>query len=325
MSPTDPGRAQPDVSVIVVNYNTAHLLHDMWSALSASQVGLTVEVIVVDNASRDASVKLLQTDPTFAAARLILNTVNVGFGRANNQALKYATGRYVLLLNTDAFVAADTLAKTVDRMNKHPRCGVIGVKLVGRDGTVQPSCRFFPTPWNLFLARSGLSRFFAKARMVDDATWEDGLSQECDWVPGCYLLTRKELIDKVGLFDPRYFLYYEEVDFCRRVKQAGWQTFYFADTTVIHLGGESAKTEAVLTAAGQQISTLQIESEVLYFRKNHGPSGLAALVGLGWLADFIQAVKRFSKGRPDSMGTAGHAVALTRILLKTAWGTAPTR
>ena len=326
LSSADPARPQPDVSVIVVNYNTAHLLHDMWSALSAARDGLALEVIVVDNASRDDSVKLLQTDPTFAAARLILNTVNVGFGRANNQAVKHATGRFVLLLNTDAFVSADTLTKTVARMDESPECGVIGVRLIGRDGAVQPGCRFFPTPWNLFLARSGLVRFFPKTRLVDDATWNDGKSQECDWVPGCYLLTRKALIDQVGLFDPRYFLYFEEVDFCRRVKLAGGRTVYFADTTVIHLGGESAKSDASLTAAGQQISVLQIESELLYFRKNHGRSGLLSLVLLSWLADLIQAFKHLVKGRPRSMGgSAGHAVTLAIILLQTAWGSAPTR
>jgi hypothetical protein len=325
LSPADCGHAQPDVSVIVVNYNTAHLLHDMGSALSAARAGLALEVIVVDNASRDGSVELLQTDPTFATARLIMNAVNVGFGRANNQAVEHATGRYVLLLNTDAFVSADTLAKTVARMDESPECGVIGVRLVGRDGAVQPSCRSFPTPWNLFLARSGLGRFFPKARMVDDVTWDDGKSQECDWVPGCYLLTRKALVDEVGLFDPRYFLYFEEVDFCRRVKLAGWRTVYLADTTVIHLGGESAKSDAALTTAGQQISVLQIESELLYFRKNHGRSGLFALVSLSWLADLIQAVKQFLRSRPEGRGTAGHAMALARILRRTAWGTAPTR
>ncbi len=323
--PAEPARAQPDVSVIVVNYNTAHLLRDMWSALAAARGGLSIEVIVVDNASRDDSVELLQTDPMFATARLILNKDNVGFGRANNQALAQAVGRYVLLLNTDAFVSADTLTKTVARMDESPECGVIGVKLVGRDGSVQPSCRSFPTPWNLFLARSGLSRLFTKTRMVDDATWDENRSQECDWVPGCYLLTRKTLLDRIGLFDPRYFLYFEEVDFCRRVRLAGWRIDYCADTTVIHLGGESAKSDAALTAVGRQISVLQIESELLYFRKNYGRSGLLALVCLSWLADFIQSVKQLVIDQPGQGTGSGHAVELARILRRTDWGTAPTR
>ncbi len=132
---------RPDVSVIVVNYNTAHLLHRMWDALQGSRGDLRLQIIVVDNASRDDSVAMLQSD--FGEAQLIVNKTNVGFGRANNQGLALATGRYVLLLNTDAFVAPDTLGKTVAYMDAHAECGVLGVRLVGSDGELQPSCRYF--------------------------------------------------------------------------------------------------------------------------------------------------------------------------------------
>ena len=325
--PSMPRSARPDVSVIVVNYNTAHLLRDMWAALMAAKADLSLEIIIVDNASRDDSVRLLQTDPQFAAVRLIVNAVNVGFGRANNQGLQFATGRYVLLLNTDAFVSADTLRKTVSHMDTHARCGVLGVRLVGRDGSLQPSCRYFPTPWNVFLWRSGLSRFFPSVRMVDDMNWDHTTSRDCDWMPGCYLLVRKEVIDAVGLFDPRYFLYSEEVDFCRRVKQAGWKSTYFAHTTVVHLGGESAKSDAVLTSAGQQISALQVESEMLYYRKHYGVAGLSVFVCLSWLADIIQAAKWLLKGR--SFGglrlIGDHAAAVASLLFRTGWGSSPTR
>ena len=319
--------AKPDISVIVVNYNTAHLLGDMWGALMASKQDLLLEVIIVDNASRDESVKKIQTDTRFSDVRLIVNTTNVGFGRANNQGMQFATGRYVLLLNTDAFVAIDTLSKTVGYMDSHPGSGVLGVRLVGRDGSLQPSCRYFPTPWNLFLWRSGLTRFFPRVRMVDDMAWDHASSRECDWMPGCYLLVRREVIDAVGLFDPRYFLYSEEVDFCRRTQQAGWELTFFGDTTVIHLGGESAKSDGVLTAAGQQISTLQIESELLYFRKHYGAIGLAGFVLLSWLADGVKVIKWLMK-RHTFHGlrtVTDHAAAVASLLVKTAWGTLPTR
>src|SRR5262245_39000116 len=144
----------PDISVVVVNYNTAHLLANFSTTLEASRGTLKLQVIVVDNASRDNSVDLLRAK--FPNVELIENETNVGFGRANNQALPLIRGRYVLLLNTDAFVAPDTLQKTIDFMEAHPGCGISGVKLVGHDGTLQPSCRYFPTPWNVFLARTGL-------------------------------------------------------------------------------------------------------------------------------------------------------------------------
>ena len=145
---------QPDVTVIVINYNTAHLLDQLFGALKAGRGRLRYQLIVVDNASRDDSVQILRAQ--YPCAELIENKVNVGFARANNQVLPLARGRYVLLLNTDAFVGSDTLQKTVDFMDAHPGYGVLGVKLVGRDGSLQPSCRYFPTPWNVFLASTGL-------------------------------------------------------------------------------------------------------------------------------------------------------------------------
>jgi len=122
----------PDISVVIVNYNTAHLLGELFATLEASRGALKRQVIVVDNASRDGSVDILRTK--FSNVELIENPTNVGFGRANNQALPWIRGRYVLLLNTDAFMAPDTLHTTVDFMNAHPRCGVLGVKLVAPDG-----------------------------------------------------------------------------------------------------------------------------------------------------------------------------------------------
>ena len=176
-------------------------------------------------------------------------------------------------------------------MDTHPKCGVLGVKLVGRDGSLQPSCRYDPTPWNLFLAGSGLNRLFPRSRLVDDMNWDHASERDCDWVPGCFYLVRHEVIEKVGLFDPRYFVYYEEVDHCRAVRQAGWSVMYYPFTQVTHLGGESAKADASLTRGGGQISVFQIESELLYFRKHQGLKGVLMSVLLVALADAIVAGK----------------------------------
>jgi hypothetical protein len=322
------GSSEPrpaDVSVVVVNFNTAHLLHEMWAALECARGDLRLQTIVVDNLSRDDSVAVLKRD--FPQAQLIVNTRNVGFGRANNQALPFITGRYVLLLNTDAFVAPDTLAKTVAYMDGHRDCGILGVRLAGRDGTLQPSCRYFPTPWNVFLARTGLKRFFPGQRMVDDMTWDHASTRECDWVPGCYYLVRRELIDQVGLFDPRYFLYYEEVDHCRVAKRAGWKVVFFAHTEVVHLGGESAKSESALTASGKQISALQIESELLYFRKHFGVFGVAASMLASSLADAILAFKQLLRKRDSRRFGAlwSHCAERWRLAARTRFGAHPTR
>jgi N-acetylglucosaminyl-diphospho-decaprenol L-rhamnosyltransferase len=315
----------PDVSVVVVNYNTGHLLARMFAALDAAKGSLGLEIAVVDNVSSDNSVEILES--RYPTVTLIKNSTNVGFGRANNQAIPHVHGRYVLLLNTDAFVACDTLAKTIAFMDDHPRCGVLGVKLVGEDGTLQPSCRYFPTPWNVFLRRTGLSRFFPRTRLVDDMSWDHASVRTCDWVPGCYYLVRSEIVRKLGLFDPRFFLYYEEIDHCRAVKQAGWEVIYYPYTEVVHIGGESAKSSNTITKIGRQISSLQIESELLYFRKYYGLIGLIAGVVLSISADLLSALngllRRFDlKGATSAFRNISTVV---RILGATGLAAHPTR
>ena len=314
-----------DVTAIVVNYNTKALLRPCLDALRASMGECSLQVVIIDNASRDSSPELLRAE--FADCDLIFNTTNVGFGRANNQALALARGRYLLLLNTDAFVAADTVTKTVRYLDEHPRCGLLGVRLEGRDGELQPSCRYFPTPWNEFLLGTGLDRWAKSPRMVDDMAWDHASVRACDWVPGCYYLIRHEVVRQVGLFDPRFFLYYEEVDHCRAVKAAGWEVVFYPHTTVVHIGGESAKSDAAITGSGRQISVLQLESGLLYYRKHHGLRGLAANVLLTTLGDAIMAVRWIRRRRTFEGVSAfwNHSATVWSLLRRTRWATRPTR
>jgi len=314
-----------DISVVVINYNTAHLFGEFFAALEAARGALKLQVIVVDNASRDGSVDILRTK--YPNVELIKNPTNVGFGRANNQALPLIRGRYVLLLNTDAFVAPDTLQKTVEFMDLNSHCGVLGVKLVGRDGVLQPSCRYFPTPWNVFLSRTDLGRFFPGTRLVDDMSWDHASIRECDWIPGCYYLVRRQVIERIGLFDPRYFLYYEEVDHCRRVRQAGWSVMYYPFTQVVHTGGESAATDGPLTHEGRQISALQIESEFLYFRKHYGLTGILTAAFLATLNDMVRAGMGLLRRRDMAPTVAAlrHAWSAIKLLVETRLASRATR
>jgi N-acetylglucosaminyl-diphospho-decaprenol L-rhamnosyltransferase len=324
ISPHDEYGERPDVTVVIVSYNTAHLLDRLFATLEAARGSLRLQIIVIDNASRDDSVTVLRT--RYPDIALIENSVNVGFGRANNQALPTARGRYVLLLNTDAFVSPDTLAKTVEYMDNNNQCGVLGVKLVGEDGALQPSCRYFPTPWNMFLSATGLFRMFPGTRLVDDMSWDHASLRECDWVPGCYYLVRAEVIERVGLFDPRYFLYYEEVDHCRTVRQAGWTVVYYPFTQVIHVGGESAGSETSLNA-DRQIPVLRIESELLYLRKHYGALGVLSATLLTALASVMTAFKELMRPRDAgrSRAQATYAWVMSKLLIKTRLATRPTR
>ena len=272
-----------------MSYNTAQMSVEALDSLFASQGDFALEVFLVDNASKDDSVQVIKK--AYPNITLIENKENVGFGRANNQVLDFAKGEYILLLNTDAFVQAETLQKTIQYMQIHPRCGVLGVKLLGRNGELQPSCRYFPTPFNLFAGRVGLHRLLPTIKMVDDTDWNSSLTQDCDWVPGCYYLVRKSVIEQVGLFDPLFFLYSEEVDHCYATKKAGWEVTYFADACVVHIGGESAKTDHAIGQKNRQINRLRLESELLYFRKNHGLMGLFTHIFLTHLADIYDLLK----------------------------------
>lgn len=287
------------VSVILVSYNTAAMTCQAIETLLQSQCPFELHLIVIDNASRDNSVQ--QIRQTFPQITLIENKANVGFGRANNQAIPLLKGDYVLLLNTDAFVAPDTLEKTVAFMQMRPEVGILGVRLVGRDGDLQPSCRYFPTVLNLFLQRAGLNRWFPSVKYVDDMRWDHATSRLCDWVPGCYYLIRKEVIEQVGLFDPRYFLYNEEVDHCKTAKNAGWQVIFYPETEVIHIGGESAKSDGAISQVSRQLVSLQVESELLYFRKHHGLLSVTTHLLLQIMANFILMLKSIVKLKPMSV------------------------
>ena len=294
-------------------------------SLFASQGDFTLQVFVVDNASKDDSVQVIKK--AYPNITLIENKQNVGFGRANNQVLDLAKGEYVLLLNTDAFVEADTIQKTAQYMQTHLHCGVLGVKLLGRDGDLQPSCRYFPTPFNLFASRVGLHRLLPNIKMVDDAHWDAAQTQNCDWVPGCYYMVRKSVIEQVDLFDPLYFLYSEEVDHCFAVKKAGWQVTYFADTSVVHIGGESAKTDNLIGQKNRQVNRLRLESELLYFRKNHGLLGMANHILLTHLADFYDLIKNVLrlKGWNSVVDAIKSSALIWQVLMQTQWATKSTR
>lgn len=322
LGPQDP---DIDLSVVVVNYNTCHLLDELFASIARATKGLSIQLIVVDNASTDMSVEHLKN--TAYPVELIFNQTNVGFGRANNQALPLVRGRHVLLLNTDAFVSEDTFSKTVAWMDEHPECGVLGVRLVGRDGALQPSCRYRPTAANIFLNKTGLSRWFPSVRAVDDMAWPHDAVRECDWVPGCYYLMRREVLSGVGLFDPRFFMYYEEVDHCVRVQQAGWKVVFYPFTSVVHIGGESAKSVAEISKAGRQISALQVESEWLFMRKHHGLWGMWLHLALLLLADLILMAKDLIKRRGGAVALQNLARTRTAwsILARTRWALVPTR
>lgn len=238
------------LTVIIVNWNTKEFLGRCLSTVLASIIKGNLEVIVVDNHSSDNSVDFISKN--FPSVRVIANRENVGFARANNQAIRKSCGEYVLLLNPDTEIEADTLQIMVDFMDERQDCGMAGCKVLNPDGTLQLACRRnIPSISDAIFKLTGISRLFPNSPRFSryNLTYlpSDQVSP-VDAVSGSSLMTRKEVIEKIGLLDERFFMYGEDLDWCWRAGQAGYQNYYVPYTSIIHYHGQSSKKRPVRTA-----------------------------------------------------------------------------
>ncbi len=277
---------QPLISVIVVSFNTRDILRACLQRLFSVTAGLRLQVIVVDNASRDASADMVAQE--FPGICLIRSGSNLGFAAANNLAFLQARGDHVLLLNPDALLEPQALQRALAHIEADPAIGLGGGLLLGRDGQREPSARRFPSLLNELLVLSGLAARYPQSRFFGrfDRTWDNsGQAATVDWVPGAFALMRRAALDQVGPFDERFFLYCEEVDLCRRFRARGWKILYWPDVVIRHSGGESSRTLAdqEFSSSGSQLTLWRMRSQLLYYRKHHGAlaRGVAALES-GW-------------------------------------------
>lgn len=230
-----------DLSVVIVNWNTIDLLRDVLASTFANTGGLTVQVIVIDNASQDGSADMVAHD--FPDALLIRNTDNRGFAAANNQGFAVATGRHTLLLNSDTIVLGDVLAASVRFLDARPEVGAMGCRVLNLDRTMQRTCSMWPSVANLALQTSGLwklpwPRFLGRYQMTD---WQRDSEREVDSITGCYLMVRRPVFDQVGVLDEAFFFFGEETDWCRRMREAGWKLVFAPVGEIVHYGSVSAK------------------------------------------------------------------------------------
>ena len=262
----------PDLSIIIVSFNTCELTRKCLESVCENTASLHCEILIVDNASSDGSAEMIESE--FPQIRLLRSTTNLGFGNANNVALEQAKGRYFVLLNSDAFLTSGALQLALHRMDTNPRCGLAGGLLVGRDGALQPSARAFHTVLRDMVVLTGLAAKFPKSKFLGgfDRTWADPQEAAAvDWVPGAFSIVRPEALQDVGFFDPDFFLYYEEVDLCRRLKKAGYEVWYWPDIVITHIGGESSRQLSALefSAQSSQVVLWRMLSTLLYYRKHH--------------------------------------------------------
>jgi GT2 family glycosyltransferase len=273
--------APVDLSVVIVSFNTRDMLRECLRSVQLAKGSLRVQIIVVDNASTDGSAAMVADE--FPDALVLRSEVNLGFGNANNLAFRSVQGRYAVLLNSDAFLTPGSLELSVAHIEANPRIAVGGGRLIGSDGSLQPSARMFPTVLNDLIVLSGLAARFPHSRFFGrfDRTWaNDHKAAEVDWVPGAYSIIRTDVLAEVGPFDPRFFLYYEEVDLCRRIKQRGYSVWYWPDVRIVHIGGESSRqiSSLEMSRAGAQLTLWRMRSMLIYYRKHHGMTALFAML-----------------------------------------------
>ena len=259
-----------DLSVVIVNWNVRDLLRQCLRLILDTQC-LTLETIVVDNASTDGSVEMVRAE--FSDVHLIANTDNRGFPAANNQGIAAAQGGYVLLLNPDTALVGDALATMVAFANANPDVGIVGPQLLTSDGSVQSSRRRFPTLLTAFFESTWLQphaprRLLERYYVLDRP---DDVVQDVDWLYGAALMARREAVEQVGLMDEGFFMYSEELDWCRRFREAGWRVVYLPTAQIVHHGGKSS--EQVIAARHIHFQT----SKMRYFRKYHGRVAAEAL------------------------------------------------
>ena len=307
---------QFDVSIVIVSFNTRDVLRECLQSVYREAGSLRVQVIVVDNASTDGSAAMIERE--FPGALLMRSEVNLGFGPANNLGFQSAAGRYVVLLNSDASLTEGSLERSVAHMDATPRAGLGGGRLIGRDGSWQPSARMFPTVFSDLLVLSGLAARFPRSRFFGraDRTWASPMeAAEVDWVPGAYSIIRAEVLRSAGPFDPRFFLYYEEVDLCKRVKNEGCSIWYWPDIVIVHIGGESSRQvrSLELSRTGAQLTLWRMRSMLLYYRKHHGLSAwLAMALEAAWY--WLRSQRRRWSTDPDRRAGARADRRLMSIL-----------
>jgi GT2 family glycosyltransferase len=229
----------PDVSVIIVSYNTRLLTENAIKSVLKEGSKIEKETIVVDNGSTDGSGKMLRNYEKKGKIKLIENEGNLGFAKANNQAIKIARGRHKFLLNSDTIVKKGSIGVLIEFVQNHPDAGVIGSRLYNGDGSLQGSCQHFPT-----VANAIREYWFGKDGLFEKYAPKGSKPVEVESVVGAAFFISQKAIEKVGMLDERYFFYFEDIDYCRKVKKANLKVYYLPRSEIVHYHGVSGRKVA---------------------------------------------------------------------------------
>jgi GT2 family glycosyltransferase len=252
------------VSIVIVSWNAKDYLRQCLASLFTGACRHPMEVIVVDNASSDGSAESVAQD--YPRVQLIRNATNLGFARANNIGMSAATGKYACLINSDVKVLPGCLDRLVDYQEDHPDVGMVGPRIIGGDGKCQRSCRGFPTVWNMFCRALALDTLFPGTRAFTGYSlrhWPQDTCRAVDILSGCFWLVRRKALAEVGMLDESFFMYGEDMDWCKRFWKHGWKLAFIPSAEAIHYGGASSANAPVRFYIERHRADLQ------YWQKHH--------------------------------------------------------
>jgi GT2 family glycosyltransferase len=315
-SAAPPGDDRPEVSVIIVNWNTRDLLRDCLASIAA-ETRVPHEVIVIDNASRDGSAAMVAAE--FPDVVLIANADNRGFAAANNQGLAVARGRHVLLLNPDTIVLDDAIGRMLDWMSQHPDVGCAGCQVLDGPGVIQQqTCFRDQGPLNLAIVELGLHRLarwlpiFGRPWYLD---WDRRSEREVDVVSGMFLLVPRPVLEAVGPLDEAFFVYGEEADWCLRIRKAGWRCVFTPVAQIIHLDGGGKSTAQIKSRMYVQLK----KSHLIYLRKHSSTPAYVAMRGVFILSALLRAglfgTLQIIRSNPVSQARTRLALATLRFYI----------
>ena len=262
-----------NLSNIIVSWNAKEYLDECLQSIVENAPPFAFETIVVDNASTDGAPDLVEKK--YPQVHLIRNAENLGFAKANNIGIEQSKGKYICLINSDAVVLKDCLDLMCRYMDEHPEIGVLGPRVLNRDGSLQPTCREFPTFWKNLCRATALDKLFPKSKIFGGyfmMNWSHDTVREVDFLSGCFMLVRKSAIEQVGLLDDNFFFYGEDKDWCKRFWKAGWKVVYFPHAEAIHYLYGSSDKDPVKLYIQQTRANLQ------YYTKHHSRAAKTAFL-----------------------------------------------
>lgn len=289
------------VSVVIVSWNASSYLEECLTSLHDATYPWSMEIIVVDNASSDGSSAMLQR--RFPNAILIQNPDNLGFAKANNIGIRRARGKYVALINSDVHVLQGCLQQLVAYSNAEPRSGIVGPRVIGGDGKQQSSHRGFPRLWNMFCRALALDRLLPEVPLfsgylLSSKTLTSPTTVEI--LSGCFMVVKREALEAVGLLDETFFIYGEDMDWCKRFGAAGWSVVFVPAAESIHYGGGSSSNAPLRFFVEMQRADLQ------YWRKHHSPFAVTAYRALSILHHLIRIMGHWIASVTAPKDSASH-------------------